>query len=144
MNCIYGALHKSKSGKLRITLWELYTIIRNFGMTVGSRGKDGGQRTSHPRLREAVVTSRKWRYSRRLFNLKHNLTEDRVLKIKWCNFCWYTWPKTYSNLSPCFKNGQWSPQNYSERCSQSATQAATVRGVMWKRNAKYSNWYKWP
>ena len=51
--------------------------------------------------------------------------------MKLWNFCWYTWPKTYSNLSPFFKNGHWSAQNDSELRSQSATRAATVRGVVW-------------
>jgi hypothetical protein len=34
-------------------------------------------------------------------------------------FCWYTWPKTNSNLSQCCKYGQWSPQNDGELRSQS-------------------------
>jgi hypothetical protein len=37
------------------------------------------------------------------------------------HFCWYTWPKTYSNRSPCPENGQWSPRNDIELRSQSAT-----------------------
>jgi hypothetical protein len=85
-----------------------------------------------------------------------NRLRARLLSVGLCergtrNFCWYTWPKTYSNRSPCSENGQWSPQNDSQLRSQSATSGYSPWGYMKvrttvitkKSTSVWKSWHVW-